>query len=529
MNLQDIQLVPDPERIIEGLRDTGYEFKTAIADLIDNSITANATTIKINVVLDMKNNIQCSVIDNGLGMTRDELISAMKYGASSKNKSGGLGKYGLGLKTASTAFCRKLSVVSRSAKDLTPNEAIWDLDHIRNSHDWLLQVPDFPNEQSLLFLNEISPRSSGTVVQWQNIDRLIRNTKNSEYKAISKVLDQKIKQLNDHIAMTFQRFLDKSDTRAPNIEIFLNSKEISFWDPFQKEYSEIAADEKHKVDEVNAEIHAIAYILPRREEFPDSDIAKAAKISTTFQGLYLYRNNRLIHYADWLGIVDKEPHSSLLRVECSFDQNLDEVLDLDLKKSRVLLNDDIVDWFKNEFIQSPRREANKRYRKGDANKVANKSDNAHEFSNNSIKNKESEIQVPQISSLNPDEQKVTLINSRGTHLNYPLTIMPAEKSNDVRVIPADGLTDGLLFEPTLIGSTHAVQINVQHPYYHKVYVPNLVDTVLIQGMDSLFWALCVGELSSTTDKISENFRDMRFQVSYILRKLIEDLPEPKKI
>ena len=91
----------------------------------------------------------------------------------------------------------------------------------------------------------------------------------------------------------------------------------------------------------------------------------------------------------------------------------------------------------------------------------------------------------------------------------------------------EAIDEGLLFEPALIEGHKAVQINVSHEYYKKVYVPNWVSSVTIQGMDSLLWALCVGELSSTTAKTAENFKDMRYEVSRILRKLVENLPEPK--
>ena len=48
---QDVELLPDPERIVTGLRDTGYNFNTAIADLVDNSIAANA--IKVSILVNM--------------------------------------------------------------------------------------------------------------------------------------------------------------------------------------------------------------------------------------------------------------------------------------------------------------------------------------------------------------------------------------------------------------------------------------------------------------------------------------------
>src|ERR1700688_3040888 len=99
---------PDPARMIEGLRDTGYEFNTAIADIIDNSIAANAMIVDITIKMDLRGNVRTSIADNGTGMDRTGLINAMKYGSPKRADPSSLGKFGLGLKTASTAFCRQL-------------------------------------------------------------------------------------------------------------------------------------------------------------------------------------------------------------------------------------------------------------------------------------------------------------------------------------------------------------------------------------------------------------------------------------
>src|SRR5271166_5472830 len=111
---EKFEVPPDPTRMIEGLRDTGYQFNTAVADLIDNSIAANASVIDVAVAMDYKGNIAVSICDDGIGMNKEALISAMKYGSPPRPDPSSLGKFGLGLKTASTAFCRRLSVITRA-------------------------------------------------------------------------------------------------------------------------------------------------------------------------------------------------------------------------------------------------------------------------------------------------------------------------------------------------------------------------------------------------------------------------------
>ena len=170
------QVLPDAERIMSSLRDTGYTFPTAIADLVDNSIAAGATIVKIHVDMDFGGAIQVSVADNGTGMDHDTLISAMKYGAPRQVNSTNLGKFGLGLKTASTSYCRLLEVSTRS-KQGSLNCATWDLDYIKKVNSWELHL-DAPDTEAIALLDEVANGGSGTVVVWKRIDRLLQK----EYK-----------------------------------------------------------------------------------------------------------------------------------------------------------------------------------------------------------------------------------------------------------------------------------------------------------------------------------------------------------
>jgi DNA topoisomerase VI subunit B len=129
-------LPPDPSRLIEGLRDTGYEFNTALADIVDNSIDAKAKKIRVWIRMDLDGDVTVSVTDNGHGMDEAALLNAMTYGAKSKKDKSCLGKFGLGLKTASTAFCRRLSVVTRAAEHAPVLKATWDLDHVEKKKEW---------------------------------------------------------------------------------------------------------------------------------------------------------------------------------------------------------------------------------------------------------------------------------------------------------------------------------------------------------------------------------------------------------
>ena len=229
MTAEDFRLPPDPERIVNGLRDTGYNFNTAIADIVDNSISAKATVVNIDVTLDPELNVNVYISDNGCGMNLDGLKNAMKYGSSERPEKNSLGKFGLGLKTASTAFCRRFAVISRSEEDSTLRKVQWDLDYVAKQQEWLLQFPEIEEDEEIL-LEKTAGNGPGTLVVWDKVDRLMRDYKTKANA--EKGLRKHIEALREHLSMVYQRFLDESDTRTSNVSIYVNGDKLSAWDPF---------------------------------------------------------------------------------------------------------------------------------------------------------------------------------------------------------------------------------------------------------------------------------------------------------
>jgi len=522
---ETMELLPDPIRMVEGLRDTGYQFNTAVADVIDNSIAADATFIDIYLNMDYRGNITLEIYDDGIGMSRDELINAMKYGSSPRPSPGSLGKFGLGLKTASTAFCRRLSVVSTGVPGGPLGRATWDLDHVRDTNRWELLVEEpVANEEEKF--RRIVGNATGTLVLWQKVDRLLKNYANKGGAPAKRALAKITQGLRLHLGKVFQRFLDANDNRALNVIMKLNGEEIMPWDPFCRKESEVVSEDTPEVELFNGDTATFAmkaYVLPRKEEFSTEDAAKAALISNANQGIYIYRENRLIHGPDWLQMFSKEPHLSLLRIEFSFDHRLDEAFQIDIKKSQILLNEGLYDHIL-DFLTPPRRAAEEVYRKGRKTKTVEVSKTAHDSSNRNISSKEGEISKPAVQSIDPATSEAELLNTQG-HVRLKLKITSAAKPLEVHVQPVDGIDDGLLWEPCIIDGHWGVRINTGHPYYGKVYLPNLSEGVTIQGIDALLWGISVAELNCVSDATKSSFEEMRFEVSRNLRKLVQDLPE----
>jgi DNA mismatch repair enzyme (predicted ATPase) len=130
------EVIPSAKRLINSLRSLGYEFPTAVAELIDNSIEADATEVVIKVEFDGENS-WVMIADNGRGMSADTLKEAMRFGSAKVYNETSLGKFGLGLKTASFSQCKHWLVATRS--NPLDNEIIsykWYLDHVNRTDRW---------------------------------------------------------------------------------------------------------------------------------------------------------------------------------------------------------------------------------------------------------------------------------------------------------------------------------------------------------------------------------------------------------
>ncbi len=522
-----MELPPDPIRMAEGLRDTGYQFNTAVADVVDNSIAAEATCVEVELMMDFKGQITLSIFDDGEGMDKDALINAMKYGSKPRPSAASLGKFGLGLKTASTAFCRKLVVISKPSATASLNRATWDLDHIKDKNKWELLFDEPTTKQKEAFERVIGNKK-GTMVVWEKLDRLLKNYANPSGAAAQAAVKRIVEDLRSHLSMVYQRFLDLEDPRVKrHVKMKLNGVDVLPWSPFCPSESQVVSDEAPAVelpDGSSASFRMKAFVLPRKEEFSTDEAAKAARISNHNQGIYIYRENRLIHGPDWLKMFTKEPHFSLLRVEFSFDHLLDEAFQIDIKKSQILLNEALYDHVV-DFLTPPRRAAEEAYRKGTKAKTAAAAKSAHDGSNRNISSKEGEINKPEVKSVDAEKNEAQLVNKQGT-VRLKLKISTAAKPLEVHIQPVPSIDDGLLWEPCLIDGHCGVRVNTGHPYYHKVYLPNITEGVTIQGMDALLWGMSVAELNCVSDSTKATFAELRYEVSRNLRKLVEDMPEP---
>jgi hypothetical protein len=457
----------------------------------------------------------------------------MTYGTRSEGRvSKRLGKFGLGLKTASTAFCRKLSVISRAGDGQT-HKLTWDLDYVVASNNWSAQRSN-PSSEEIASITQLSGDKSGTLVLWEKVDRAIKPyedpTGAPARKAIKKVADD----FAEHASAVYQRFLENTSGGQPKVKMTINGAAVMPWDPFCSKIAgtEVAADQEVAVvtpSGEKAKFKLKAVVLPRGEDIPNAEERRSAKISAETQGFYVYREGRLIYSGGWMGMFSNEPHGSLLRAELTFNHELDGAFNVDIKKSKINLDVDLYDYIKKQ-LAAPRRAADERYRKGVKKDAGKKSEGAHVASNTMIASHQDETRTkdsPVIVSIDKDKGKAGIKTKFGS-FTIDLPSGTPKSADEFHIQVVESIDDGLLWRPILLGDKHAIQINRGHPFYLKVYLPSIgVNQSTVKGIDALLWSLGEAELSATFEPTRQHFEVLRLEVSRLLRILVKDLPDPE--
>lgn len=325
------RLAPSAASLTASMRDLGYSLETAIADLIDNSISAGASRIEIFCDL-AKVHPTLAIIDNGRGMNHDEILVAMRHGAVNPNcrrAPSDLGRFGLGLKTASFSQCRRLTVVS--SQEGTRCGAEWDLDRINQQDDWIVVLFDQSEATEQPFVDHLG--DNGTVVIWRVLDRLFEDESGH---ARDEIVNEKLDLVGKHLSLVFHRFMTGEVKGRGKIALSINGHAIEPFDPFCRKNSatQMLPEEIVRIGE--SAVHMQPYILPHHSRLSarEYDFYQNRSDFISNQGAYIYRAGRLMAWGDWFRLVPKGEATKLARVQIDFPNNLDEAWTIDIRKSR---------------------------------------------------------------------------------------------------------------------------------------------------------------------------------------------------
>lgn len=324
---------PRAGAMMEALRGLGYSTAAALADIVDNSVSAGASKVMIDFVWDGKSS-RILVLDDGRGMGDHELEQAMRLGEKSPldvRSAEDLGRFGMGLKTASFSQCRRLTVASLRQDD-TLCCLRWDLDAIaaRPEDGWILFEGAAPGSE--VFLSSLSSKRSGTLVLWEVLDRIVTDGFTAE--DFGDLIDS----VESRLAMVFHRMLEGPSSK---LHLSINGRPVTPWDPFlsghlAKPWNSPVA----KIRTVSGSIEVECHVLPHRDKLSSSEHEDAGGPEgwNAQQGFYVYRNERLLLAGGWLGLGqgkgwNREEAHRLARIRLDIPNTADAEWKIDIRKS----------------------------------------------------------------------------------------------------------------------------------------------------------------------------------------------------
>jgi len=455
---------PNARRTIEALRELGYDSYASVLDLLDNCIDAQAKRIDVKVN-EHKGDIVITLDDDGFGMDDATLDEALRLGSDTAQEPGDLGKFGLGLVTASIGLSRRLEVFTRE-RDKPLLYGGFDLDDIADRNEFVKWVQ--PAEH---LAPEDFSHSYGTRVRLSKTDR-ISNRKVSEFANI----------LRKRIGQAFRKFL------KAGVQVIVNDRPVEVLDPL------MLSDKKTKLVlemPIEAENGLSAFL--RVVDLPDYGQAgnKELGIIPQNSGFYVLRNNREIQEAITFDFYKKHPDYSHFRAELSFDGSLDTVFHTDVKKMSINPSQSFIDRLRQAsygLIAQSSAEGRRR-----AN--ATKGDIDHSMAEKNITRRTTLIPKP-----------ATLIEKRsprgkvGAHTKGNGDKSRTPHAGDIRTLSGLKVTfnegdygDGPFYFVKQEGRTIVVTYNREHPFWREL-VEHATDSKVVATLDYLVFGLANAEL-----------------------------------
>lgn len=318
------QSPPRADVMLETLRSIGYDFETAVADIIDNSISAGASCINITCTWRGRQST-ITIEDDGRGMNASEISEAMRLGSrhpSMERDITDLGRYGLGLKTASLSQCRKFTVISK-ADGQNLESRCWSLDHVAEVQQWetLCDAPTWFD------ITHAASKKSGTWVVWEDLDRITAGMSHDR-QTDELIWAAYLSVLRDHLSVVFHRYLEDG------LSITVNSLALKPWDPFLSGVKGTQSFPDEWLD--GGRILTRTFILPQKDFLTDEQFRKAGGIKgwNAQQGFYIYRNKRLLVAGGWVDGLKLEEHCKLARVLIDLPNTLDFDWQIDIRKAQ---------------------------------------------------------------------------------------------------------------------------------------------------------------------------------------------------
>lgn len=494
------QTPPNPFKLLDSLRHSGYDNYYAIADIIDNSIDAEASNIWIEI-RHRKGDFEIKIADDGSGMDKKTLSEALKLGSETeKDLESDLGRFGMGLCTAGLSMSRRTSVITKQ-KEGELLMGISDLDWVKE-HGFASYVDKADEEHKEIFNESTKKSVQGTVVIFSKSDK-IQNTNVTVFS----------NSLKKEIGRIFRRFIEAGR------KFYVNGDLVAVVDPLMLSEPEthVYSDEEYPIELDSPKGPVVDIIRIRLVLLPDFGQAgnEDRGVNARNQGFYVMRNERELFDAETLGLYSKDPHYNRIRGEICFSGGLDDLMGVHFTKRSLSLSQNLNDKLK-ELVRS---QLSHLRNMADLQRPKSEKEVIHDDSEKLI-SKKSKLLIkpaPEKTTIKQGERK-----ERGNKEELPRKEEPAERLNRICKFEESHMDKlGPLFYPYMEGSKIIIRWNVDHPFYDKIIVTKKDDKTFVTSIDFLVYSLASSELKSTNDENVSLFESLRSNMSTNLRVLLE--------
>lgn len=361
--------VPKPHDLIKSIAEQGYSLESALADLIDNSITASADKVEILVDTD-KQPFTLYLADNGSGMDEQTLKQSMQFPSSSPDihrSISDLGRFGLGLKTASFSQTRKFTVLSRKKGEKKYSARTWDVELLKNN-EWKirvnsdLQIEDLIRayrELSSEFLNVHEEFEPNTIIIWSGLYKFENYL---EGKSPDRALKKELTEVtSEHLQLVFHRFMEN---KSRGLKIRINNSQLEPFNPFPINEHGFRSIEFKQRSFGEGSIKIEGFVVPSRaiDEVKQGNTSWTTKHKglMDMEGIYIYRLDRIILFGGWNDLIRKAPRLQLARLRIDIGNTCDHLLHLNVAKSRVIIPHDLRKGVE-EYIEQLKLHAEREY------------------------------------------------------------------------------------------------------------------------------------------------------------------------
>jgi len=533
--IEEIISIPNAPRTFEAVSSSGYDLNAALADVIDNAVTHQVLASEVDVTFKVngQQKIQCRIIDNGSGMSATTLEEAMRLGADSHYEEEDLGKFGMGMKSASLSQCDRLTVISKE-KNGAPSGFRWDMGHVQDRNNWALLKLPLDYIKDILEQENVNIGGSGTLVIWDELVDIQTNYSGYRNRIYAEAYYIKLKKgINIHLGMVFHRFLEGTVTGYPKLTIKVNGTAVQPWDPFCRK--EVATRQvKLTKNEANVSfagrnnaIQLSGYVVPHKDQFSSPKAWAAAKGPfagwNDSQGYYIYRANRIIRFGGWHHTRGKDEHIKLARIAIDIHPELDDLFQITVNKTKVKFPEELWTHLKSAVNPKVTGLARKLYGSaGKKEKVNNKVRVKNKQEVDTVSRSVLKEEGVTTSANSTDSGHVEVNNKQGQwNANTPVEFNLLGDRDAAFEVVSEPLESHLLWK-VIAGDSNKLKVvvNSDHPFYDRVYRSKPNSTVT-GAVDSLIVSLALAEISKRTDQNGLLFDSFKETVAASLQHMIE--------